>query len=354
MLRGGAGILYDVGQDRSGDIVANSIPFVSGPGALPFLAFDPQLKLPYVINWNLSLQRGLGRLQNLTATYIGSSGKRLFHTETLLNQNPDFNFLRLTTNRGNSDYRALQITIDCRKSNGFDALASYTWAQSLDNVSYDSARSAIMTSIDPAFDRGPSDFDIRHQLTDWAAYELPAPVSRGIGNKLSRNWALDSIFIARSAKPLNVLYLIPTSFGVAYLRPDVVSGNSLFLSDPLVAGGRRLNPLAFVVPEGLQQGNLPRNSLRGFPLYQIDLALRRKFNFSEAIALQVQADAFNVFNHANFEDPLGNDLVIGSDANLAFGYSTAMSGRNLSGGGFPSFYSFGGPRTLRLSVKLIF
>ena len=105
---------------------------------------------------------------------------------------------------------------------------------------------------------------------------------------------------------------------------------------------------------GLQQGNLSRNSLRGFPLYQIDLALRRKFNFSEAIALQIQADAFNVFNHANFEDPSGNDLVIGSNANFAFGQSTAMNGRSLSGGGFPSFYSFGGPRTLRLSVKLLF
>jgi hypothetical protein len=152
---------------------------------------------------------------------------------------------------------------------------------------------------------------------------------------------------------LNVVYLVPTPFGVAYLRPDVVSGSSFFVSDALVAGGRRLNPAAFIVPEDLQQGELSRNSLRGFPLYQVDLALRRKFNFSEAVALQVQADAFNVFNHANFEDPLGNDLVVGRNS-LAFGQSTAMSGRSLSGGGFPSFYGFGGPRTMRFSLKLLF
>jgi len=36
------------------------------------------------------------------------------------------------------------------------------------------------------------------------------------------------------------------------------------------------------------------------------------------------------------------------------GQSTSMSGRSLAGGGFPSFYSFGGPRTMRFSVKLIF
>lgn len=40
--------------------------------------------------------------------------------------------------------------------------------------------------------------------------------------------------------------------------------------------------------------------------------------------------------------------------NLAFGQSTSMSGRSLSSGGFPSFYSFGGARTLRFSVKLEF
>ncbi len=370
VLRGSVGILYDLSQDRSGDIVANSIPFVSGTsffnspfplasnatnaGALPLLAFDPQLKLPYVINWNVTLQRSLGTAQSVSATYLGSSGKRLFHTETLLNQNPDFNFLRLTTNRGNSDYRALQVKFDRRPSDGLTVLASYTLAQSLDNVSEDSVRRPVMTIIDPAFDRGASDFDVRHQVTGFASYELPAAVSHGIGNKLSRNWALDSIFTAGSARPLNVVYLVPTAFGVAYLRPDVVGGNSLFLSDPLVAGGRRVNPAAFVIPEDLQQGNLSRNRLRGFPMYQVDLALRRKFNFSEAVALQIQADAFNLFNHANFEDPLGNDLVVGKGANLAFGQSTAMSGRSLSSGGFPSFYSFGGPRTMRFSVKLMF
>src|SRR6185369_3944098 len=41
VLRGGAGILYDLGQDRSGDVVASSLPFVSGPGVSPLLAFDP-------------------------------------------------------------------------------------------------------------------------------------------------------------------------------------------------------------------------------------------------------------------------------------------------------------------------
>ena len=351
VLRGGVGILYDLGQDRSGDIFANSIPFVSGSSALPLLAYDPHLKLPYVINWNVTLQRNLGSLQTLSATYLGSSGKRLLHTATLLDQNPDFSFLRLTTNRGNSDYRALQIKFERQPRQRLAALVSYTLAQSFDNVTEDSARRAIIASLNPEADRGPSDFDIRHQLTGFLNYDLPSPVSKGLGNKLLRNWAVDSIFNVRSAKPLNVVYMVPTSFGMAYLRPDVVDGASLYVPDSAVAGGRRINEAAFLVPSGLQQGNLSRNSLRGFALYQVDLSLRRKFSFSEQLALRVQADAFNVFNIANFEDPLGNDLVAGSQT-LAFGQSTAMRGRSLSSGGFPSFYSFGGARTMRFSLKL--
>ncbi len=329
VLRGGAGIVYDLGEDRSGDIFANSIPFVSGGSVfnapfsiapntnnsdLPLMAFDPRLKVPYVINWNVSLQQSLGSQQSISATYLGSSGHRLLHTETLLDQNPDFSFLRVTTNRGKSNYDALQLKFERPFTNSFGALVSYTLARSTDNVTADSARRVVMTG----FDLTPSDFDVRHHLTGFASYELPAPVRTGIGNKLFRNWALDSIFNARSARPLRFVSMFPTSFGVAYLEQAV--------------------------------------SQRGFAFHQVDMALRRKFNFSETVGLQIQTDAFNVFNHPNFEDPVGNDLVLGTPLrqNLAFGQSTSMSGRGLTGGGFPSFYSFGGPRTMRFSVKLIF
>lgn len=314
ILRGGAGILYDMGQDRSGDIFASSIPFVSGSPDLPLLALDPQLKMPYVISWDVALQQSLGQRQTITATYLGSSGKRLLHTETLLDQNPDFSFLRVTMNRGKSNYDAFQLKFERPFINHLGTLFSYTLARSMDNVPVDSARRVVIAG----FDFRRSDFDVRHQLTGYANYELPALFSTGVGNKLFRNWAIDSIFNARSARPLKFVTMFPTSFGVGYVLEDV--------------------------------------SQRGFPLYQVDMALRRKFNFSEAVGLQIQADAFNIFNHPNFEDPVGNDLVLATPIrqNLAFGQSTSMSGRSLAGGGFPSFYSFGGPRAMRVSVKLIF
>ena len=165
---------------------------------------------------------------------------------------------------------------------------------------------------------------------------MPAPVSRGLGNKLFRNWKVDSIFNVHSARPLSVFYMFPTSYGVAYLRPNVVTGTSLYAIDPNAPGGRRLNPAAFLIPATLEQGNFARNSLRGFSFSQIDMGLRRKFSFSESVALQFQADVFNIFNHPNFEDPRGTDLVTGGS--LAFGQPTSSSGA----------------RTMRFSVRFLF
>lgn len=305
IVRGGVGVFYDLGHERAGDVFADSVPFVTGgaiaPANVPAIVFDPHLKLPYTVNWNVSLEQSLGWSQSITASYVNAAGRRLLHTQTLFDQNPSFPFLRLTTNAGKSDYRGLQVSFKRSQENGLASSVSYTWARSLDNVSEDSARAVLLTSADPSLDRGPSDFDVRHQLTGFVSYELPSPFSTGRGNAIFRNWAVDSIFNARSAKPVNVVYMFPTSFGVAYFRPD----------------------------------NLERNSQRGFPFYQFDLGLRRRFNFSETLSLQFQVDAFNLLNHANFEDPKGRDRVIGSlfgntfTPNPTFGQSFALLGRTL-------------------------
>ena len=363
LLRGGFGVHYDLGQERAGDAFADSVPFVSGVPVTPAIVFDPNLKLPYTLNWRVELERELWSYrQSISASYVGTAGRRLLHTATFFDQNAEFPFLRLTTNAGRSDYRALQVQFKRSVSEGLASTFSYTWARSLDNVGHDSARNVLMTSANPALDRGPSDHDARHQLTGFVNYDVPAMFAKGVGNKLSRNWAIDSIVNLRSAKPVNVLYLFPTSYGVAYFRPDVVAGEPLYIFDSAIEGGRRLNPAAFVLPAGLEQGDLGRNSLRGFPLYQVDLSLRRKFNFSEAVALQFQADAFNLFNHPNFEDPVARERVLGDvfaggafTPNATFGRSSSLLGQSLSGitEGFGSLNSTGA-RKLRFSVKLMF
>jgi hypothetical protein len=248
---------------------------------------------------------------------------------------------------------------DCRR------WLSYTPAKSLDDYTQDSTSRALLVSSSQNLDRGPSDFDVRQAFAGTVTYDIPTLLHNGWGNKLARNWSIDSIFNARSARPVNVVYGMPTIYGLAYLRPDLVGGVPLYLFDSAVAGGRRINPAAFLAPANEQQGTLGRNSLRGFPLYQIDLALRRSFKLREGFNLQLEGEAFNLFNHPNFADPLGSDTSIGSKfdpvgalhPNASFGQSASLNGRSILAGGtggFGSYYSAGGPRALRFSAKLTF
>ena len=116
----------------------------------------------------------------------------------------------------------------------------------------------------------------------------------------------------------------------------------------------RLHKAAFSVPTAGIQGNLPRNTLRGFGWNELDLTLRRQFPIHESVALQFRADIFNVMNSPKFA-LTGNSLNF---ANAAFGISSSMLNNGLfSSGTVPAFnplYQIGGPRSIQLSLKLVF
>src|SRR5262249_12772844 len=123
ILRGGVGVYYDVGPEFAGDAFVDSVPFLSGAsnstagvfpagGGLPQINFDPHLKLPYTLGWNVSLQRELGPKQNISAAYVASAGRRLLSTETLFDTDPQAAFQRFVSNRAESNYRSLQVQFD--------------------------------------------------------------------------------------------------------------------------------------------------------------------------------------------------------------------------------------------------
>ena len=128
-------------------------------------------------------------------------------------------------------------------------------------------------------------------------------------------------------------------------------GAPLWISDPNVAGGRRINPSAFRKPAA-SQGDLGRNTLRGFGATEVDLTLRRQFKLHEHLSLQARADFFNIFNHSNFGPPT-NYMT-----SPLFGQATQMLGTSLGSGGQNGgrnpLYQIGGPRSAQLALKLVF
>ena len=377
VLRGGFGVFYDLGSGSLGgvsvyfpysasNIVSNVTfplsaqnaappPITTSPPVSAILVADPQLKLPRTYQWNVAIEQSLGRSQSLSVTYIGALGRDLLRATNLLNPNPNFQFVNVTTNSATSDYQALQVKFQRRLSRGLQALASYTFSHSIDNGSTDAAFTYLDTPAsiaNPNIDRGDSDFDIRHSFTTGVTYDLPSPESNKIAHAALGGWSVDSFIFARTAPPVDVVSGLVFADGIAlYPRPNVNTGVPLVLHGSQYPGGKAFNPAAFAAPPAGQQGDFGRNVLRGFGAWQADVALQRQFHLTEKFGLRFRAEFFNIFNHPNFGSP---DNTLGDPL---FGLSTQTLASSLAGAdnaGFNPLYQVGGPRSIQLALKLLF
>lgn len=325
-----------------------------------FLVFDPEIVLPRTYEWNVALQQSLGTMQTISVSYVGAAGRDLLRREFVAGNSPNSlsSGIDVTTNTATSEYHALQIQLQRRLSRGIQGLASYSWWHSIDITSNDFDDQIPSTHVLPEANRASSDFDARHTFNAAFVYEMPR-LGDGVLGSIFHGWSVDGIFTARTAMPVNVTVI--RSFGPDRIavNPDLVSGVPLYLSDSTVAGGKRTNPAAFVAPLDQRQGNLGRNALRGFPVYELDLSVGRVFNVTQAIKLQLRADAFNLLNHPNFADPSGSLGIFRPplSPNSLFGVSTAMLANTPVDGattGLTPLFHTGGPRSLQISLRLDF
>jgi len=406
VLRGGFGMFYDLADQEVGNLISGvGYPFIAqnrlffgtvplgaqiaapppiippGGGAGILNAFDPHLQLPYTLEWNIALEQGVGTQQTVSTSYIGALGRRLIQSAVIVSPNPNFAQAVLVGNSATSDHHALQVQFKRRLSSGLQAVASYTWSHSIDTASagsYGNGANLLTPGINPNTNRGSSDFDIRNALSAAATYDIPAPKINPMVNAVLGGWSLQNVVQGRSAPPVDVYSSVFSTLlgSQTSVRPDQVAGIPLYLYGSEYPGGKAINntPGAVVggCPDGsqsigpfcnpptdsngnpLRQGNLGRNALRGFGAVQWDFAVHRVFSIHESLKLQFRAELFNVLNHPNFGQPVG-DL---SGFSGPFGLSTQMLGQslnqNVGGGGFSALYQLGGPRSIQLALKLQF
>ena len=391
VLRGGFGVFYDLATSEAGNIIPlGTYPFsgfaFNGGGSFPLspamaapapitppnannfeilAAFDPHLRLPYTLEWNVALEQALGRGQTISASYVGAVGRRLLQTADQLSPNQNLAEATLVTNAGTSDYHALQLQFQRRLSLGLQVLGSYTWSHSIDTASAGSpvfASNALVPSAIAA-NRASSDFDIRNGFSAGATYDIRAPKSNPFARAILGGWSTENFILARSAPPVDVedVFFNRLSGFLGAVRPDVVPGQPLYLHGAQYPGGKAFNPAAFNHPpvdpitfNPQRQGTTPRNFLRGFGATQWDFAVHRNFPIRESLKLQFRAELFNVLNHPNFGSPANG---FGSPV---FGLSLATLGQFLAvpgsvgSGGFSPLYQIGGPRSIQLALKLQF
>jgi len=326
-------------------------------GANPTLTFgfSPYLRLPVVKQWNVSVERALSNHDVVSLGYVGSSGESLIRREVAPTISQPNALIAIATNDGSSRYNALEAQYRRRLSHGLEALASYSWSHSIDNSSTDSGLYWSGSGLISNLDRAPSDFDLRHSFSAGITYALPHP-AHGF---LWRDWELNTTFHARSGFPINVLDSDQYE-GISFenvFRPNLIGGVPLWITNPAAPGGRSLNPAAFQAipldPNGNGiQGNLGRNALTGFGMYQLDLAFQRDFLMAEQRSLQFRVEAYNALNHPNFADP------VPFLASPLFGQSTSMLNLMLGTGspssGLAPIFQGGGPRSLRLVLRFRF
>ena len=389
VLRGGFGVFYDLVSSEIGSLLSFGNPPFSGAnfgvsGAFPYsgqqaaappilpptisylFAFNPNLKLPYTLEWNFAAEQALGGQQTISASYVGASGRRLVQTSavTFPPSNPNV-YGNFVDNTGTSNYNALQLQFQRRMAGNLQALASYTWSHSIDTASAGSYFVGSNRGLagHPEANRASSDFDIRSTLTAGITYVIPAPKLGAFAHNVIRGWSIQSVVQARSAPPVDISDVqfsqLPGGL-FAEVRPDVVPGQPLYLYGASYPGNKAFNPSAFSNPPldpntGIptRQGDVARNLLRGFGAAQWDFAVHREFPLYESVKLQFRAELFNILNHPNFGQP-NNEF-----GTSGFGVSTQMLGASLAGdnqggGALSPLYQMGGPRSIQLALKAFF
>jgi len=236
---------------------------------------------------------------------------------------------------GISNYNALQLQARKRLSFGLQFSASYTYSHALDEQS---GLGLFFTGNNPLYPRsnyGSADFDQTHVFLVNYSYTLPKfTASKLVGNVVN-GWTIGGQTVAQSGQPYSV-YDYSGSIASLYFGTDDEIGNPIVPLKSGVtatqaqlqgttgvnAGKPVLNANDFApsfVPPGTYgvplddpyesiYGNAGRNLFRGPFQTRFDMSLAKEFAINERFRLRFNFDAFNVFNHPDFDTP-NNDVV---------------------------------------------
>ena len=360
VLRGAAGLFYDSSLSIATDLINGGPLSISSFVSQMYAPFStqltyglmPGLKMPRLVQWNVSLDHAFGARDVVSVGYVASTGDRLLRREIGGAGNTPTFLAALTTNNGRSGYQGLQAQYRRRVAEGFQALASYAWSHSIDDDSSDSFLMWAGAGASAAGDRGSSDFDLRHSFTAALTYEFPA--RKAGAARLLNGWALDAMLRARTGFPITVVQAdqyLGISLANAF-RPDLVAGAPIWTADSNAPGGRYINPAAFRSTPTGRQGNLGRNTITGFGMSQVDLAVRREFRLGERRTLQFRMEAFNGLNEANFADPVRfmNSPMFGRSTSML----NLMLGSGSPGSGLAPILQTGGARSFQATLRFYF
>ncbi|MGH9512612.1 MAG: carboxypeptidase regulatory-like domain-containing protein [Terriglobales bacterium] len=317
---------------------------------------------PYTYQFNASVQQQLTNSLSIEVAYVGSlSHDEPFGTDvnyplasTSLApipsssnfglRRPDQSFGTIFSLRSNqtASYNGLQVSAVERLSHHLSFNAWYTWSHTFDSVQLDNntAQGLVEDFNNFQLDRGPGDFDLRHQAVISLIYQ---PDYYSGENRLIRNtangWSIAPIFSIHTGIPFSV-----TNNNIDANLDGNTNDRAALVGDPGLSHpnvGEWFNTAAFAqIPATtgkIVDGSSPRNYLRAPGFRNVDLAVFRTFGLTERFKLEFRAEGQNVLNIANYNSPVN---TVGSKT---FGEILAATGNGT-----------GTMRELQLGLRLTF
>jgi outer membrane receptor protein involved in Fe transport len=322
--------------------------------------------LPRTHLWNAGIERQIAGNVTIEADYVGSHGTDLpldsfdFNAVPLQQWDavarasssaftqsqrpfPTVNTLNEFTHTGRSNYQSVQFHARRAFSRGLGVQANYTLSRSKDDGSgifNFSQPNGLQRGLIPTYNReldyGLSAFDRTHVFTGAVNYELPFGEGRpwlsdpSVARAIFGGFQVNALVTARSGLPATITETgigtlplsnprpnqsgdIPTELvpgpngSVRYFPAPTDPGFVYTPVGPVYTGsgaGRTQ-----ILPVGV--GDVGRNTVRGPSEYNVDMSLVRRFRLTHDANLNVRVEAFNVFNHTNFElDPAGASTTL--------------------------------------------
>ena len=305
-------------------------PNINDPVALStgsFNVWDQNLRQSAVLQWSFGVQRELRRDLVLDAAYVGTRGERILVNSLNLNQsvpgpgdqgarrpyfriNPNLVNVSYRTNSGDSKYQSLQVRLDKRFSSGLLFGVAYTYASYLSDVGLvnGGGNGDIQNHACVACNWGPVPDDFTHVLTVNHVYQLPfghdrAHLKSGVLGAILGNWDINGIWSAHSGGRFTPVLgtNVSNSSGGGTQRPNRVLDGNLSADQRSIT--HWFDTSAFVTPAQFTFGNSGTGILVAPGYFDVDLGIVRAFRITERIGLNLRGEAFNAFNHANFNAP---------------------------------------------------
>jgi carboxypeptidase family protein len=321
-----------------------SIPVTGGFNLVPraLIRHHPDL---YAETWGLSVEQTLPAKFSFTISYLGSHGVHLFarNFENLCDPvafaqsgacnrpldsfpvtNPDgsmstFGSVDFKSNVGLSTYNGLLLAVDRHIARGWALNAKYTFSHSInDNSVGGGEANAPQDANCVPCEKGPSIYDVRHNVIVSSYYELPFGPGRqfmqeGVAGRVLGGWTLSGLWNWHTGHPLTVTLntdpskWTPDGNDQSTPRPDLAPGVSVVPTGQ--NANNWINPNAFILPPTdpstgrmLRYGNEGNGVVRAPNTSQVDLALVKDTKITERFGLEFGAQVFNIFNHTQLAD----------------------------------------------------